>query len=219
MSNYCFILLLSLPLLIGVCRRFVIKLTFQRLYSTSEFELKDILKSHISVLKRSLFSRSLRILPLPDQVAIVESLAFLVSDFPDVLPLSDQHFLAFLSELLKMLSIADGEMKWDVGINIGVAVDKDGFVRRGSPTDPYDEKDVSSSQPRKTLSSAIFLRSEIILPDPTDHDSSSTIIVPAELPMGVQLRVGSLKLFRGLVKEHPASFFESEASTPIGKFG
>ena len=77
--------------------------------------LCDLFKTHLTQVKRSLFSRSLRILPLPDQVGVVEGLTFLVSCAKDVFPISDQNLLASVSELLKMLSLADGALTGDAG--------------------------------------------------------------------------------------------------------
>lgn len=78
------------------------------------------------MIRRTVFSRSLRLLSLPQQVSVVEGLAVIVKSIPGLIPLSDQHLLAFLSELLKMLSVADGEMV-DKNFKTTI-VDKNGFV-------------------------------------------------------------------------------------------
>lgn len=163
--------------------------------------------SHITILKRCLFSRSLRILPLPDQVGIIEALAFLITSFPSVLPLSDQHLLAFLSELLKMLCVADGEMKGDADVDIGVAVNKNGYVYNKSSVDA-EREDAALTLSSKTHASSIFLRSEMLV---------GGVTVPSELPLGVQLRVTSLSLFRAVIKSHTSGFFDADASTPVGE--
>ncbi|MGK3758804.1 MAG: hypothetical protein ACI8RD_011121, partial [Bacillariaceae sp.] len=56
----------------------------------------------------------------------VEALSVLVDQVPDLIQLEDQHLLAFLSELLKMASVADGEMT-DTNL-IGSVVDRNGYV-------------------------------------------------------------------------------------------
>ena len=71
---------------------------------------EDIEKKFGSTLRKLVFSRSLRILPLPQQVGAVEALAVIVNEFPSFLSIKDQHFLSFLSELLKMCSVSDGEV-------------------------------------------------------------------------------------------------------------
>jgi hypothetical protein len=51
-------------------------------------------------------------MPLPQQVGAVEALAVIINEFPGFLSIKDQHFLSFLSELLKMCSVSDGEVSW-----------------------------------------------------------------------------------------------------------
>jgi transformation/transcription domain-associated protein len=167
--------------------------------------------------KRTLFSRSLRILPLPDQVGIVEGLAFLITCFPDVLPLTDQHLLAFLSELLKMLSIADDIVGDTSNVSIGVAVDRNGCVCKTSLANTELGKVAleQPSPPTPVHASKVFLRKEMALRCCLEP-SSPDIIVPPELPMGVQLRATALALFRAVVKNHPAIFFNAESNSPAG---
>ena len=160
-------------------------------------------------MKRSLFSRSLRILPLPDQVGVVEGLTFLVSCAKDIFPISDQNLLASVSELLKMLSLADGALTGDAGSSIGVAIDKNGHVF--NPSIPKTDAPNDVDQSPRTHASAIFLRSEI-----TVCTTSYRAVIPAELSMGVQLRIASLALFRALVKNHTDAFFDAANNTPVG---
>lgn len=193
------------------------KLSAQAILSSSSPVLTSLLQPHETILKRCLFSRSLRILPLPDQVGIVETLAFLISFAPDVLPLSDQHLLAFLGELLKMLSIADGAMNGDKTVDVGVAVNKNGYVyNRDSVHANADGEEAALTHSAKRHASSIFMREAMVLPG--RNGNVGDIAVPSELPLGVQLRVTSLALFRAVVKNHTSAFFEADKSTPIGEF-
>ena len=177
--------------------------------------MNDLLKEHITIIKRQLFSRSLRILPLPDQVGIVEALAFIVDKAPALLPITDQHLLAFFSELLKMMAIADGEMASDRAGSVGVAVDKDGHVSSASSSSPYSERTASASLGRSySHASAIFLRGEFSI---GGHGMHKRVVVPAEPPLGVQLRVTALVLFRSVIRQHTNTFFDADPSTQIGK--
>jgi len=58
-----------------------------------------------------------RSLPLQDQVGIIDALVYIVSNAPSFSPVSDNHILAFLSELLKMISVVDGEVSLDMIYN------------------------------------------------------------------------------------------------------
>ncbi len=155
-----------------------------------------------------MFSRSLRLLPLQEQVGAVEALTVLVDRVPDLIPLEDQHLLAFLSELLKMASVADGEMT-DNNL-IGSVVDKNGFVlpehRHHS-----QKSDIQDADPALRPSS-LFLRRDCIL-----TIGSRKLLIGEELPCGVQLRVSSIQLLRSIIRGHPDTFFDSESSTPVGK--
>ena len=125
-----------------------------------------------------------------------------------MIPLEDQHLLAFLSELLKMASVADGEMT-DNNL-IGSVVDKNGFVipeNRNVTT----SSDVQEIDPTLRPSS-LFLRRNCILT--TD---SQKFLVGEELPCGIQLRVSSIQLLRSIIRGYPDSFFDAESSTPVGK--
>jgi len=168
-------------------------------------ELEELLSAHMLVIKKFLFARSLRLLPLSEQVGVFDALAFLIQEIPSLVPLSDQHLLAFLSEFLKMASIGDGDMK-DSNMS-GYVVDKNGFV-----TSAQDRE----SQATKQLSmhtSAVFLRRECAAKSPIE---GSYVIIPEELPFGVQLRVSGLRLFRAVIRQHVDEFFEADSATPVG---
>lgn len=76
----------------------------------SESSAKGLVEKFDTTLRKLVFSRSLRILPLPQQVGAVEALIVIVNEFPGFLSIKDQHFLSFMSELLKMCSVSDGEV-------------------------------------------------------------------------------------------------------------
>ena len=161
------------------------------------------------MIRRVLFSRSLRLLPLPEQVGAVEALSVIIDQFPDIIPLTDQHLLAFLSELLKMSSVADGEMS-DQNLT-GFVVDKNGFAVSAQ------QKNGPSKEPKGLVCSAhassIFLRRACIV-----VVDGVQIVINEELPFGVQLRVSSICLLRSVIRGHPNAFFDAEPSTPIGVY-
>lgn len=168
----------------------------------------EIFKSQMPLIKRVLFSRSLRLLPLPEQVGAVEALATVVDQLPNLIPLNDQHLLAFLSELLKMSSVADGEMT-DPNL-VGSVVDKNGYAI------PSHESAAAASRESKIKhhekpSSSIFLRRDCIL-----TTARSRHFIPQESPNGVQLRFSSISLLRAVIRGHANPFFDAENSTPIG---
>ena len=158
------------------------------------------------MIRRVIFSRSLRLLPLAEQVGAVEALAFIVKEARDVLPLSDQHLLAFLSELLKMSSVADGEMT-DSALAVYV-VDKNGNALAGKK--PSASNGLRSER-CPSHASAIFFRRECIL-----ELEKNKFVIPEELPHGIQLRVSSISLLHSVIIGHPNAFFDAEVSTPIG---
>jgi hypothetical protein len=161
----------------------------------------------MSSIKRVLFARSLRLLPLPEQVGVFDALAFLIHQFPSLIPISDQHLLAFLSEFLKMSSIADGEMS-DSNM-IGYVVDKNGFV-----VSAQDKESIVASVQPGNINSSVFLRRECLLRSPVN---GSYIVIPGELTNGVQLRVSGLHLFRAVITQHSDAFFDADQAAPIGK--
>jgi hypothetical protein len=164
-------------------------------------ERESKLSSHMSTIKRVLFTRSLRLLPLPEQVAVIEALSTLVDFVPGLLPVADQHLLAFLSEYLKLSSIADGEMA-DSSI-VGYVVDKNGFTGKPSPSKySYGSKHMTG----------IFLRRECV----ARLRGDKYILIPEELPLGVQLRVSALRLLNTVIRRHADGFFDADSTTPIG---
>ena len=173
-------------------------------------DAKSILEKHLTLIRRVLFSRSLRLLPLQEQVGAVEALAVLVDQIPDLIPLEDQQLLAFLSELLKMSSVADGEMT-DNNL-IGSVVDKNGFVLPGTEQRYQATKNDTNGIDPSLRPSSVFLRRDCIL-----STDSHKILIGEELPFGVQLRVSSIQLLRSIIHGHPDTFFDAESSTPIGK--
>lgn len=171
-------------------------------------EYHDIFKAQMPLIKRVLFSRSLRLLPLPEQVGAVEALATVVDQLPSLIPLNDQHLLAFLSELLKMSSVADGEMT-DPNL-AGSVVDKNGYAIPSNQSAAEANRD-SKAKHHETPSSAIFLRRDCIL-----TTTRSRFFLPRESPSGVQLRFSSINLLRAVIRGHSNPFFDAESSTPIG---
>lgn len=170
--------------------------------------VKAKLGKHLAVIRRVLFSRSLRLLPLPEQVGVVEGLAVITDQIPDLIPLDDQHLLAFLSELLKMASVADGEMT-DPNL-IGSVVDRNGFVIPSEDRSDNGEKTVSNTCSFRA--SSLFLRRECVV-----DAMKGKIVVGAELAVGVQFRVSTIALLRSVIRGHPNIFFDSETTTPVGK--
>ena len=156
----------------------------------------------MSTIKRVLFTRSLRLLPLPEQVAVIEALSTLVDFVPGLLPVADQHLLAFLSEFLKLSSIADGEMS-DSSI-VGFVVDKNGFTGAVS---------MSRYSRGSSHMTGLFLRRECV----ARLCGNKLISIPEELPLGVQLRVSALRLLNTIICRHTDGFFDADTTTPIGK--
>lgn len=157
------------------------------------------------LLRKIFFSRSLRLLPLPAQVGVVEALAFIVKLFPSTFSLSeDQHFMSFLSELLKMASVADGEMA-DKAL-ADCVVDKNGYASTmvkgdvGTPSFP-------------SHASSVFLHRECII-----DVKNGRLVCVEELPAGAQMRVSAIVLFHVVIQEYTDTFFEAEASNPVGKW-
>lgn len=189
-----------------VAARFVLKCYVLDVRSSHDCHV--LFQRHMPLVKRVLFSRSLRLLPLPEQVGAVEALALIVDRLPKLIPLNDQHLLAFLSELLKMSSVADGEMA-DSSLG-GYVVDKNGFASLA------DGNSQSTKQPNEKeceiYSSFLFLRRDCVL-----QIHGTKILIPGELATGVQLRVSSISLLRSVIRGHPNPFFDAENSTPIGK--
>jgi hypothetical protein len=185
-----------------IAARFLLK-HFIRPKQNESYE--SVFSKHVSLIRKVIFSRSLRLLPLAEQVGAVDALAFLVKEVNSILPLTDPHQLAFLSELLKMSSVADGEMS-DPAL-AGQVVDKNGKASTGKTTSTSQRHDTSPSH-----ASAIFRRRECIL-----EIEGYNFVVPEELPDGVQLRVSAISLLRAVIRGQPDAFFDAEVSTPIGR--
>ena len=162
---------------------------------------QSFLKERVSPIRKTLFSRSLRLMPLALQVGVVEGLAIIMHESPALFPLTDQHLLAFLSELLKMLSVADGEMS-DTTLS-GSVVDKNGYVSV-SKTEPHIAQHLSHS-------SALFFRRECVV-----DIYGRKVVVPEEMPVGIQLRVSAIGLLHGVIRGYSDAFFDAETSSPVG---
>ena len=179
--------------------RFLLKY-FDTIPTTKESDSEHS-SDHATLIRRMLFSRSLRLLPLPHQVGVVEALAAVLKQFPNFLPVTDQHLLGCLSEILKMSSVADGEMT-DEKLK-EMVVDKDG----------YAPSEVESSCDYPKHASSLFFRRECVI-----DARNVKIVVPGELPAGVQLRVSGIVLLHLVIRTHTDPFFDSETTTPIGTF-
>ena len=177
--------------------------------AASDDESEKTFTNQLSSIRRIIFSRSLRLLPLAEQIGAVEALAFILKETKNVLSLSDQNsgFLAFLSELLKLLSVADGEMS-DSGL-VGYVVDKNGNATTNAGK--YGQRGATATVGYPSHSSALLFRRECVL-----DIKGTKFVVPEELPHGVQLRVSSISLLHSVICSYPDPFFDAEVSTPIG---
>lgn len=190
-----------LLIFLSVCRfaaRFL--LGFFAADSSNDDSNPDFASKHVDFIRRVMFSRSLRLLPLPHQVGVVEALTATIKQCPELLPLTDPHLLACLSDLLKMASVADREMT-DDKLNT-VVVDKDGYV-------PSEVEADTSQYP--THASALFYRRSCIL-----DVFGTKIVVPGELPAGVQLRVSTIVLLHVIIRTYTDPFFDAETTAAIG---
>lgn len=176
-------------------------LTQYMIGSSSSKEAESFVATQMTLVRKVLFSRSLRLLPLSHQVGVVEGLAAIVKHFPNLLPLSDQPLITFLSELLKMASVADGEMT-DAALS-DIVVDRNGFI--SSPAE-----DSLDCQP--THSSSLFFRRTCAV-----QVDGATVLIPDELPAAVQLRVSAIVLLHGVIRGHTDPFFDADSSAPVGK--
>eukprot|EP00536_Pseudo-nitzschia_multiseries_P000672 jgi/Psemu1/233891/estExt_Genewise1.C_80142 len=195
--------------LMRAAARFVFEQYF--LNTVTKADAKSVLGEHITLIRRVLFSRSLRLLPLQEQVGAVEALAVLVDQVPDLISLEDQHLLAFLSELLKMSSVADGEMTDKENNLIGGVVDKNGFVLPGTEQKYHPTSSDANEIDPSLRPSSLFLRRDCIL-----SIDGYKILIGEELPNGMQLRISSIQLLRSIIRGHPDTFFDAESSTPVG---
>lgn len=162
--------------------------------------MEEIGTKYASTLRKLVFSRSLRILPLPQQVGAIEALVVIINEFPDLISIKDQHFLSFLSELLKMCSVADGEMQDSNSLE---APNKNGHVCR------FESGERNSDFP--THCSALFFRREAVV-----DISGTRFVVPEELPVAVQLRTSAITLLHSVVSFNSDPFFDAESTTAVG---
>jgi hypothetical protein len=190
-------------------QRFAIRFAVKNYVLNTMLDPNIQFASKVSSIKRLLFTRSLRLLPLPEQIGIIEALAFVIDCFPDLISISDQQLLGFLSEFLKMGSIVDGEMA-DTSI-VAQFADKNGHATStlsGIPASATLQSNILLPQ-----SSGIFLRQECIA---RLGNKGIYAIIPEELPNGIQLRVSALRMFRSVIRRHADAFFDAESTTPIG---
>ena len=170
----------------------------------TEEESGSLVEKNMSYIRRILFSRALRLLPLSAQVGIVEGLSCLLKSFPASFSLSDdQHLMSFLSELLKLASVADGEMT-DKAL-VDCVVDKNGYSISNGKVD-------ARCPTHPSHASAVFLRRGCVF-----TIAGMRLVCPEELPAGVQLRVAGITLLHSVIKTYSDTFFDAEAATPIGK--
>jgi hypothetical protein len=137
--------------------------------------------------------------------AAVDACAYILDKAPKLIPIEDQNLLAFLSELLKMISIADGEFS-DPSFGSVVLIDKNGFAVNNCG------ESTSQNMPG-THASSIFLRKAMIL---EDGSFDGRILIPQELPLGIQLRVSTLLLFRALIRGFADEFYDADPQSKIG---
>eukprot|EP00980_Cylindrotheca_fusiformis_P015839 scaffold4637_cov128-Cylindrotheca_fusiformis.AAC.10 len=192
--------------MVRIAARFIMK--HYIVGTRSEDSSLELFRNSLPLIKRIVFSRSLRLLPLPEQIGVVEALTVIVQQVPKLFPLDDQNLLAFLSELLKMASVADGEMT-DTN-QAGEMIDKNGLAvsihsRHGTNKDPAPARKAAFP------SSALFLRRECII-----VANGVRIIVPPESSRGVQLRVSIISLLRFVIRGHANPFFDADKSSPVG---
>ena len=167
--------------------------------------INALLSNHVNSLKRLIFPKLLRTLPLPNMCAVVDACAYILDRAPKLIPIADQSLLAFLSELLKMISIADGEFS-DPCFGSVVLIDKNGFaVNNGG--------DSTSQNMSGMHASSVFLRKAIVL---EDDSFGGRIQIPQELPLGIQLRVSTLLLFRALIRGFADEFYDADPQSKIG---
>jgi hypothetical protein len=105
------------------------------------------------------------------------------------------------SQLLKMTSVADGEMT-DPSL-IDTVVDRNGF-KASTSTEGCNSIAIHAS--------GLFLR-RVCISDLGD----AVIVLPEELPVGVQMRVAAITLLHHVIRGHSDAFFDAEASAAIGK--
>jgi transformation/transcription domain-associated protein len=169
--------------------------------------LNEIFKKQSSVIRRLLFNRSLRHLQLQDQIATIEAFNFTIMHAPDVLSLSDNHTIIFLSELLKIMSVGDGEMTSE-SIPSSCIVDKDGLHPKVSMNGCMIDK-----MSPLTHSTSIFLRGAFTI---VQGEGIYRAKIDGDLPVGVRYRVATLQLFGKILKENTNHFLEAEPTSSLG---
>lgn len=163
-----------------------------------------LLSNNFFFLKRLIFPKLLRTLPLPNLCAVIDACAFLLDRAPTLIPITDQNLLAFLSELLKMISIADGEFS-DPCFGSVSLIDKNGFASNvGDP---------ASRATSDLHTSSVFLRNTMVLQGDL---FGGRIQIPRELPLGIQFRVSTLLLMRALIRGHSDEFYDADPQSKIG---
>jgi len=198
-------LLLDLPSSKNVTR-FAVRHCLLQYCAVAKCSLSTLLAGEWMIfVRKALLTRPLRSLPLPEQVAVVETLAFLFDRAPMQFPLTDHEVLALLSELLKLTAIADGAMAAKEGETFPL-VDKNGYVS-------WKYKRERKAVPQRHVCS-MFLGKEI---DLTPEETGGILVnIPADLPMGVQLRVAALILFRAIIRRHTDPFFDPHSANTVG---
>jgi transformation/transcription domain-associated protein len=84
--------------------RFAVRHFLRIVFRDNSFD--SAIKDNSASLKRLIFPRILRNSPLPEQVAIVESIAFMMDRAPSLITIEDQTCISFTAELIKMTSVA-----------------------------------------------------------------------------------------------------------------
>ncbi|GMI34635.1 hypothetical protein TeGR_g12684, partial [Tetraparma gracilis] len=178
--------------------------------------LEGLLAPHASYLKQLLFSRNLRILPLAQQVGVVETLAFTISRSPSTLPLSDSNVVASLNELLVVIAALDESPSGASSGDSASAPNTPTSTPNTSstPAGPGGGGGGSGGSSSTSHASAVFLRGPSVVGK--ELTGGITITVPGELPHSVQLRVSALLLFRAIIKHHSEEFLSAEPSTGLG---
>jgi hypothetical protein len=128
---------------------------------------------------------------------------------PQIFPLSDNLLLAYLLDLLKMLGVADKEMMSE-SVSSAQISDKDGYC----PTVERNDNMINGHAYLMN-SSQLFLNDKIIL---DDTNFSFRVLVPRQLPHGIQLRLSSLGLFHALITHHTDIFFSAPSSSALGTY-
>lgn len=180
--------------------RFVSRFILTQYVPDSQDLSTDFYHENVGHLKTVLFSRSLKVLPLPQQAAVLEATAFVMKSRPNLFPISDQHILAFLSEFLKFASVADGALKDDSMKDY--LVDRDGLVRNEGPLD---------NQVDPQHYSTTFNRRKCVL-----RTRLCRVVVPPDAPEGVKLRSAGVKLAHFTILRHSDEFFGAEGSSTLG---